>query len=337
MNIRDIAKLAGVTHTTVSKVLNNKGNISEETKKKVLSIMKKNNYFPSEAARRTSLGRGEEIAFISTKYASPYISRVIEGAEDRSHGMGKYANKLTIYSTRGTQELKNEILYKIARGRLADAVIMLFVKPSREILRLYKDNNIPVILLEAAAKGTHSISVDNVEGAYEAVSYLIKRGMKRTGLIRGETGYEEVGPTPVEREKGYKKALAKAGIGFRRELIEEVRAYSFEEGKQALDKLLNREKRLDSIFCAAGDTCAFGVIERARELGIKVPEDISVIGFDDIMAASRVKPALTTVRQPVYEMGTKAFELAVDAAEDRLQKHISIRIKPRLIIRESTI
>ena len=335
MNIRDIARLAGVTHTTVSKILNDKGNISQETKKKVISIMKKYNYFPSDAARRTSLGRGGEIAFISTKYASPYISRVIEGAEDRSHGMGKYSNKLTIYSTRGTQELKSEILSKIARGRLADAVIMLFVAPPAGILRLYRKNGIPVILLEAEMKGTHSIVVDNVSGAYDAASYLAGIGRKKIGFIRGETGFEEVGPTPADREKGYRKALAAAGIGFDRNLLEEVRAYSFEEGRRSLDKLLSREKKLDAIFCAAGDLCALGVMERAKELGIRIPADLAVIGFDDIMAASQVRPALATVRQPVYEMGIKAFETAVDAAEKRIKRPLNISIKPELIIRES--
>jgi LacI family transcriptional regulator len=335
MNIRDIARLAGVTHTTVSKIMNNKGNISEETKRKVLAIMKKNNYFPSEAARRTSLGRGEEIAFISTRFASQFISRVIEGAEDRSNEMGKYANRLTLYSTRGSQEIKNEIFSRILTGRLARAVIMLFVKPDAPVLAEFNKAGIPVILLENRQKGAFSIRVDNTAGAFEAVSHLISKGRKRIGLIRGETGFEEVGLTPGDREKGYKKALACAGIPFLKSRVEQVRAYTFEEGKQCLDKLLSRDKKLDSVFCAAGDICALGVMERAKELKIKIPEDISVIGFDDITAAARIKPALTTVRQPVYEIGMKAFEMAVDAAERSLMTPVEIRIKPVFIKRQS--
>jgi LacI family transcriptional regulator len=337
MNIRDIAKLAGVTHTTVSKILNKKGSISEETIKKVMSIIKDNDYYPSEAARRTSLGRGNEIAFISTRYASQFISRVIEGLEDRSYGTGKYANTLAIYSTRGTQDIKKETLIRILHGRLAEAVIMLFVTPDEGMVSAYKKAGIPIILLENRLKGAYSISVDNISGAYDATTMLLKNGRKKIGLIRGETGFEEVGPTPMDREKGYKKSLSDAGLEFNRSLVEEVRNYLFEEGKIALDKLLSREKKLDAVFCAAGDMCAMGVMERAKELKLKIPGDIAVIGFDDLEAASRVMPALTTVRQPVYEMGTKAFELAVDTAEGRLKKPVNIVIKPQLIIRESAV
>ena len=335
MNIRDIARLAGVTHTTVSRVLNNKGYISEETKRKVLKVIKANDFYPSEAARRTSLGMGEEIAFISTKYASQFISRVIEGAEDKSYGMGKYENKLTLYSTRGTQDLKKEILMRILHGKLADAVIMLFVEPDRATVSAYKKAGIPIILLEGKMKGVHSITVDNISGAYDATSFLTGKGMKKIGLIRGETGVEEVGPTPMDRETGYKKALSEAGIAFDRNLVEEVKTYSFEEGKLALGKLLSRERALDAVFCAAGDICAMGVIEHAKELKIKVPREISVIGFDDIITSSQVKPALTTVRQPVYEMGGRAFEMAVDAAEGRLKNIVNLSVKPQLIVRES--
>jgi len=333
MNIRDIAKLAGVSHTTVSKILNNKGSISKNTRKKVLSIIEKYNYYPNESARRVSLGRAEEIAFVSTRYASNFISTVIEGAEQKSYEPGKYFGKLSLYSTRGNENAKKEILIRILRERLAEAVIMLFVIPDKKIIREYKKADIPIILLEGKMDGIYSIRVDNEKGAYDAVSYLLKNRRKKIGLIRGEIGYEEVGPTPFEREKGYKKALKDAEKEFNKKLIVEVRDYTFEEGKKSLDLLLKNEKKVDGIFCAAGDLCAMGIMERARELKIKIPDDIAIIGFDDIKAASLVHPPLTTVSQPVYEMGEKAFQLAVDAAEKREKKPKDIVIEPKLIIR----
>ncbi len=335
MNIRDIAKLAGVTHTTVSKILNNKGSISEETKKKVLAIIKKNNFYPSEAARRTSLGRGGEIAFVSSKYASPFISSVLEGVENSSYGAGKYERMLSTYSTRGSGDIKDEIFMKIATGHLADAVIVLALKPNEDAMKEFKKSGIPVILLESRMKGADSITVDNVSGAYDAVSYLAKSGRKNIAIIRGETGNEEVGPVPLDREKGYKKALLDAGLKADKDLLEEVIEYTFEEGRAALDNLLSRNKKLDSIFCAAGDMCALGVMQRAQELKIQIPRDISIIGFDDIPAAALVKPGLATVRQPVSEMGKKAFTMAVDYAESRLLEPINVVIKPKLIIRPS--
>ena len=335
MNIRDIAKLAGVTHTTVSKILNNKGSISEETKKKVLAIIKKNNFYPSEAARRTSLGRGGEIAFVSSKYASPFISQVLEGAENSSYGAGKYEKMLSTYSTRGSNEIKDEIFMKIASGRLADAVIVLALRPNGDAMKEFKKAGIPVILLESKMKGAASITVDNVSGAYDSVSYLAGTGRKHIGLIRGITGNEEVGPVPIDREKGYQKALMEAGLKPDKSLLEEVVNYTFEEGRAALDNLLSRNKKLDSIFCAAGDICALGVMQRALELKVRIPQDISIIGFDDIPAAALVKPGLATVKQPVYEMGKRAFTMAVDRAENKALEPVNVVIKPELIIRES--
>jgi LacI family transcriptional regulator len=335
MNIRDIAKLAGVTHTTVSKILNNKGNISEKTKKKVLAIIKKNNFYPSEAARRTSLGRGGEIAFVSSKYASPFISMVLEGIENSSYGMGKYEKMLSTYSTRGSNEIKDETFMKIAAGKLADAVIVLALKPNADAMKEFKKAGIPVILLESRMKGANSITVDNVSGAYDAVSYLTGTGRKHIAIIRGETGNEEVGPVPHDREKGYKKALFDAGLEFDRSLQEEVMDYTFEEGSACLDNLLAKNRKIDSIFCAAGDMCGLGVMQRALELGIKIPQDISIIGFDDIPAAALVKPGLATVKQPVYEMGKRAFSMAVDHAENKIANPVNVVIKPELIIRAS--
>jgi LacI family transcriptional regulator len=337
MNIRDIAKFAGVTHTTVSSVLNNKGRISEETRKKVLAVVKKYKFYPSDAARLTSLGKGDEIAFVSTKYASSFISLVLEGAENRSYGMGKYEKKLSTYSTRGDRELKDEIFMKLAVGRSADAVIALSLIPGRDVMNLFKKAGIPLILIEGKMEGAYSINVDNVSGAYDAVMRLAKNKRKKIAIIRGQTGVEEVGPAPLDREAGYKKALADTSLKFSPALVEEVTDYTFEEGRQALDNLMKRNKKIDAIFCAAGDLCAFGVMERAKELNIRIPEDIALIGFDDIHAAALVTPALTTVKQPVYEMGAKAFELAVEAAENKSLRPINYVIKPELIIRKSAL
>ncbi|HDQ26268.1 MAG TPA: LacI family transcriptional regulator [bacterium] len=335
MNIRDIARLAGVTHTTVSKILNNKGSISEKTKKRVLSVIKRANYYPNEAARITSTGRSGEIAFVSSRYASPFISLVLEGAEDCSYAMGKYENKISTYSTRGTKELKRDVFMRIAAGRLADAVIALALRPEKNAMKLFGKNDINVILIEEKAAGAYAINVNNSAGAYDAVIHLAKRGRKKIALIRGVTGSEEVGRVPFDRERGYRKALAEAGIEFNPDLVEPVIAYSFEEGKKALDNLLKRDRKVDAVFCAAGDICAMGVMKRAWQLGIKIPSDLAVIGFDDIPAASLVSPSLTTVRQPVFEMGSMAFRMAVDAAENRALQPQNVIIDPKLVARES--
>jgi DNA-binding LacI/PurR family transcriptional regulator len=291
---------------------------------------------PSEQARVLSTGKKETIAFISTRYESAFISDVLWGIENSSYTKGLYDKGLSVFSTRGLDKEKHELFSRIAHGKLAEAVITLFVAPDKREMSAFNKAGIPVITIEAQAPGAFGLKVDNKGGAYQAVKYLIGKGRRKIALINGEKGYEEVGDTPFERKAGYLQALREAGIKFDPGLEAQVRDYTFDEGRDYMKKLLLSNKKIDAVFCAAGDMCAIGAMEKAAAMGKKIPDDIAVVGFDDMWAAQMAKPALTTVRQPVRYLGEKAFEMAARSIAGEKGLKTQTLITPELIIRQST-
>jgi DNA-binding LacI/PurR family transcriptional regulator len=188
-------------------------------------------------------------------------------------------------------------------------------------------------------KGAHSVRLDNFSGAYKAVQYLIGKGRKKIGLISGDIAplFEdvEVYSSAAERYEGYKKALADNNIAFDPKLIMPAHTFSYEEGKDAMDSYLDQGLKPDAILSAAGDMAAIGAIEQAATRGVKVPDDISVVGFDDLFLSRFVRPSLTTVRQPIKQMGREVFDTVIAAIEGKLKEDRDIVFDPELIIRES--
>jgi DNA-binding LacI/PurR family transcriptional regulator len=338
LTIRDIAKRAGVTKATVSMVINNYSRIPQETKDRIWKIMKELDFHPNESARRLAKGKTEAVAFVSTRFAAPFISSVLDAFEQRAFYRNRYVHGIVPYSTRNEEAMKEEVLKKILRNRSADAVVMLTVKPGEEMLADFKKAGIPVILIENRLEGAHSIIVDNISGASKAAEHFIRTGRKNIGLIVGETVQppsKDLNTSAVERKKGFKKKLNENGIELPDPNIEVIHAYNYGEGVRTLDNFIKKGAKLDAVFCAAGDIVAMGILERADELGINVPENLAVIGYDDILAARHLNPPLTTVRQPLDEIGVMAFDMAVDAIDGKLKKFKHVKIDPELIIRKS--
>lgn len=274
------------------------------------------------------------IAFISTRFASPFISEVMEGAENVSYALRNKNQSIELFSTRTDKKIKKEILTDIYRARIASVAVMLFQKPDKDEADLFIEANIPLILIENTYPGLSSITVDNEKGSYEAGKLLVSKGRKKIAIISGLTGLDE-NEVMLARERGLIKAAAEAGVKIPAELIEKVLEYRLEEGAHFFESLITKEKNLDAVFCAAGDMVALGVIRRAKELGYRVPQDIAVIGFDDSVASALVSPALTTVKQPIRKMGEEAFKLALEFAEGKRKDPVNIVMPTELIIRES--
>jgi len=338
LTISDIAKIAGVTKATVSMVINNYPRIPQTTKDRIWKIMKDMDFQPNESARVLSFGKTEAIAFIATRFAAPFISNVLDALEQRAFYANRYVHGLVPYSTRNEQSVKELLLKKILAGRKADAVIVLTIKPSEEMAAAYKKAGVPLVLIENRMKNAHSITIDNFSGAEKAAGHFIKTGRKNIGLIVGETRQppsKDNNMPAVDRRAGFISGLLKAGIELPEKNIEIIHAYNYEEGKKSLDNFLAKRAGLDAIFCAAGDIVAMGLLERANELGIKIPDDLAIIGFDDVIAARHLNPPLTTVRQPLDEIGVMAFDIAMDAIDGKLKKPKHVVIDPELIIRKS--
>jgi LacI family transcriptional regulator len=177
--------------------------------------------------------------------------------------------------------------------------------------------------------------MDNFKGAYNAVDYLIKKGRKKIGLVVGQVSSEGVGITPKERYDAYKKALADNNMAFDDKNVIQIMEYTFEEGEQAMQEFSKRNLGLDAIFCAAGDMVALGIMDEAFKQKIDIPANLSLVGYDDINMASLSKPQLTTVRQPIEEIGKTAFKMCVEMVETGKMEPRTVILEPQLIIRGS--
>jgi LacI family transcriptional regulator len=339
VTIRDVAKAAGVSYVTVSNVINETGRMTEKTRKKVQDTIKKLEFFPDGSARALARGKSDAIAFVSSYLSSPFIIAVLSGVERRLFESGKFKHSLEHHATRGAELLKENLLKNILYGKKADAVIMLTIKPGVKIVRDFKKRGIPLILIENTAPGAHSVRIDNYRGAYQAVDYLAKKGKRKIALVNGPAGAsaydEEENPVVNERLKGYQDALKDNGIGFDPARSLNVVYFNQEEGETAMQKVHDALLDTDAIFCAAGDMVALGIIHKCKKLGVRIPQDISLVGYDDIPVAGIMNPALTTVRQPLGEMGKKAFDLAIGALEGKFKSPQDIVLTPELVVRES--
>jgi len=339
LTIREVAKAAGVSYVTVSNVINETGRMKEETRQKVLKAIKKLNFHPHGSARTLARGKSDVIAFISDYLSSPFIIEVLAGVENRLLESGKFKHSLEHHSTRGLKLVKTKLLEDLLYGRKADAVIMLTVKPDNKMLKEFKRFKVPLVLIENSAPGVHSVHVDNYKGAYLATEYLIKKGRDKIALVTGPSGPtahdEEENPVLRERMRGYIDALKQNNRDFDPKMVHNVLFFNQEDGVKVMVKIKEDNPDINAIFCAAGDLVAVGIIRQARSYGIRIPQDIALVGYDDIAIAAAMNPALTTVRQPLDDMGKAAFDLAIGSLEGKIKKSQHIMLTPELIIRES--
>lgn len=328
VTIKDIANKVGVTAATVSMVINNNSKISQKTKDLVLAAIKEMNYHPSYIGRSLVKGKTNNIAVVASFFASLFALESVRGIEE---SLRHTPYNLILYSTRGIQENVKEMMKRLYYERMADGIIVISLRMEKDMLEDFQKDGVPVVFLEEVIEGTATIKFNNIKGGYIATEYLIKNKRKNIGLIVGE-----IGLNANERLKGYADALNHYGIEYDEKNIVKVVNHSFEEGLDSLSRLIKQSPDVDSIFCAAGDVTAIGVLEQAKKLGIKIPKDISIIGYDDTYLSNLTTPALTTIRQPIAQMGMRSFDVLMNMlnkTEPIGSKVISF--EPELIIRES--
>ncbi len=331
ITIKDVAKKVGVTPTTVSMVMRNDPRISEETRQKVLQAVKELNYYPNYIGQSLVKGKTNTIAVVSNLFFAWFKMDILNGI---GRSIFETTYKMNQYSTR--DEIGEETLKDILYGKRADGVITISLRPKKEILNEFKNNNRPIVLIEDTVEGFAGVKVDNLRGAYIATDYLIKKGRRKIGILTGEVAEGRGGLNVLERIEGYKKALKENDIDIRKKIMLETVCYTFEEGRKIFDKFIENKKGIDAIFCAAGDIAAMGLIKRAQELGVRVPDDVAIIGYDDIVISSMITPALTTVKQPIFEMGKASVKMLISQMEsDKKYVDEVVIFQPELVIRES--
>ncbi|TDO84362.1 LacI family transcriptional regulator [Halanaerobium saccharolyticum] len=331
--LKDIAKKAGVSITTVSRVINNKDSvipIKDDTKNKVLEIAAELNYRPNINARSLSTKKSYNLGLI-LDYLDPYFSDIVNSIEKSSREKN-YNLILSMLNNKSFEEIINNLLYQSSIEGILIGGTKKLIKKNR-IFNKLKKLNVPIVLIAHYFNDIPSINIDDFRGGYLAAEHLIELGHQKIAIITGPD-YENRKDSQ-QRLMGYKKAITENSIELREDYILEGN-YSYHSGYQNMKKLLGNRELPTAVF-AAEDQMALGALKAAYELGVRIPEDISLIGFDNIIQSRYSTPSLTTISQPRREMGRAAINLLVSLIENEKDEFKEQQIfTPKLISREST-
>jgi LacI family transcriptional regulator len=328
LTLEDIAKHAGVSRATVSRVINGDVNVKEQTRARVMDVIQQNNFQPNIAARSLAAGRTNVLglvipAGVSAIFTDPYFPFLIQ-----SVSLACNAKDYSIMLWLAEPEFERRMMRQIMHSGLLDGVIVSSMLMEDPIVQALHDSKKPFILF-----GRHPIldvnylDAENVRGGCEATLHLLRLGHKRVAAITGPqnmiAGYD--------RFEGYRKALDERGIAFQPELVEEC-DFSEAGGYAAMRRLLTYKPT--AVFVAS-DTMAEGAMRAMHDAGLRVPQDMAIVGYDDMPHASRTTPPLTTIRQPTRRMGALAVDTLIDIIRNpgAHKRHIVLPVE--LVIRES--
>lgn len=332
VTITDVARHAGVSHTTVSWVIHDDPRITSETKEKVWKSIRELDYHPNIQARSLVRGKTDVIAVVASTFSTAFEMTFLRGME-KAVSEDLISHSINLFSTYQNPERKNKLLREILHGKRADAVILVNLPLPEDIRAKYLQHNVPIILVEHEAPDVHVFKMDGHAGAYAAVDHLIRQGRRHIALVNGIVNTDEGGVSPKERLDGYSQALLDHGIEFREELVCEIDEYYFEFGEHALHVLNERNTEIDAVFCAAGDMVAFGIMKAANDLGLKMPEDLAVIGYDDLEVSVLVNPPLSSVSQPTEKLGYTLIESIGEIIRNPSGNPVIRVFPPRLVTR----
>ncbi len=327
VSIKDIARAAGVSHSTVSRALRDSPLVSPETKARIKRLAEEMGYSPSAVARGLVTRRTRTVGMVVTSIADPFVAEVMRGVEDAAHQAGY---SVFLSSSRAIPEREISVV-RTFRQRRVDGVIVTASRVGSLYAPLLEEIQVPVVLINNQQPGTYtySVSMDDREGAQMAVDHLIQLGHRRIGYI----GCVHREASSQAREAGYRAALEAHGISpDPRWMVYPTETEDVQNGQIGLDLLLALPSPPTAIFCY-NDMTAIGVLQRCYRRGIRVPDDLSLVGFDDIAIAAYTIPPLTTVRQPKYEMGYQAMEMVLDLLEDHPVE--DVLVQGTLIVRDS--
>ena len=326
-SIKDVAREAGVSIATVSRVLNEVDVVNEETKKKVQEAIKKLCYRPNIVARSLKTQRTKTIGILVPDISSQFYPEVVRGAEDVAN---IYDYNVMLCNSDFDLEKEKEYL-KVMREKMVDGLIYMSSYLDSEMLDLINELQVRTVLVESKDKEGKlpSVTIDGVQAAYEGTKYLIEKGNKNVAFI----GTHKDNPNAWSaRFDGYVKALKEAGIEPNENLMyfDDLKSKT---GYDGVESILKKSK-FDAIFCSS-DGIAMGAINSLRDKGIRVPEDVDVVGFNDIYTASIFYPKLTTVSQPMYDMGSIAMRLLIKLINKKPVEEKHFVLPHELIKRDS--
>ncbi len=326
MTIADVARACGVSTTTVSHVLTGKRPVAAATQERVRAAVEELGYRPSQVARHLRVGTSQVVAVVVPDITNPFYSQLTRGLADALGApWGSY-----VCSTDGSAS-REQFFLEDAVARGVDGVVMSSADPTTLRAAATTVRGTPMVCVGG---GLDDSTVDGVlpadrDGSHAAVQHLIARGAERVAMITGPRA------TAASRFEGYQQALLDHGRQAPSSLVV-TGDFTRSSGRVAMTRLMRSRRRPDAVFCA-NDLMAIGALDAVRELGLRVPEDVLLVGFDDIEAASLVSPALTTVANPAYESGWSAGGLLKDRLSGRHDgPRRTVTLPCRLVVREST-
>ena len=331
VTIKDIAKEAEVSPTTVSRVLNNKPDVSDQTKKKIQQVIEKLNYNPNGIARGLVLNKTHSLGLIIPDISNPFFPEVAKGIEDYA----KKQDYSVIFCNTDNHKQGEKEAIELMKNKQVDGMIVSLAineQNKKELTRLAEDN-FPVVQIDRKIpqSGFPAVVIDNQAAAYKATSYLVQLGHHDIAHISGDLAVKPA----QDRLTGFKQALKSAGIDLLDEWIKEGN-YSKHSGYQKMKELLSLEQHPTAVFIA-NDLMALGAYEAVFEQGLEIPNDISIVAYDDIELATVIRPRLTTISQPEYKLGVEAAKLLVRSIEGKDELTLNDQIlTAKLVKRESS-
>ncbi|MGB7537194.1 MAG: LacI family DNA-binding transcriptional regulator [Anaerolineales bacterium] len=327
ITILDVAKKAGVSFGTVSRVLNDDVHVKPETRKRVLEAIDRLGFVANRHARILAGGKAGTIGVLVPDLGSEYIAEIMRGVDAE---IGLAGRDLILYTTH--RDPKKEAAYvATCLDGMADGMLLVLPRNPSDFVPRFVKRKFPFVLIDhqGAGKDTAAVGVANRQGGYNATEYLIGLGHRRIGFI---TGWKDV-EAAQNRLKGYQAALRTHRIAEDPDLIFEG-TFAQADGYNGGHHFLKLNNPPTAVF-ASNDVMAMGVMDAAREHNLRIPEDLSVIGFDDSRQASDLHPALTTVRQPLEKMGRVASQMLLEMLRNPGARIDRIELPAELVIRDS--
>jgi DNA-binding LacI/PurR family transcriptional regulator len=331
VTIRDVARHAGVSVATASRALNDKAVVNPQTRERILTVMDELGFKPSPAAQRLSLGRTLTVGVVVSFLTRPQAAERLRGVDAV---LGDSEFDLVIYNVESVQK-RDHYLGTLAQSQRTDGLMVMSLPPRPEVVAALEHAPVPVVFIDVHSPSMLSIPRvigDDVAGGALAARHLLSLGHREIAFV-GDALEDPFGFTSsADREIGFRRELAAAGLSIPPEWIGHG-AHGRYEARELAGRMLDADRRPTAIF-AASDTQALGVVAAAREAGLHVPNDLSVIGYDDIEAADYV--GLSTIRQQLFESGRRGAELLLAEIESRSHPAPVAFLTPELVVRATT-
>ncbi|WP_173915252.1 LacI family DNA-binding transcriptional regulator [Halobacillus sp. Marseille-Q1614] len=327
--ISDVAKLSGLSKATVSRVINNHPYIAKEKRERVEKAMKELGYVPNPSARRLRGSLTSTIGVIVPRIVNPFFSYLVNAIEQAA-----FKNNYQVLIFQSNENKDKEIYFlNLLKNRQVDGIVMTSIENDWDVIEPYTQYG-PIVLCNEYLNKSNvpMVRLDQVKGAYIGTKHLIDKGHTKiaycTGGLFAEDGKDK------DRNKGYQQALEEAGLTLNPNWIF-INKHTTEDGKKVMKQMMAMNDKPTAIFTGS-DEIAAGVIIEAKEHGLKVPEDIAVIGFDDQPAAEMMEPKLTTIRQPINDLGEKSVEQLISLMNHKEAAVENVELPVELLVRDST-